>query len=149
MTDEILLSCIEENSVVLNKGNTPSLKLAKNSAWQNILKEHNDNGIETTQKQLYKRWMNIKGRTTEKIRKKNSTGGGPCLQLNTQENTVLKLIGETNPIMNKIPGACSSYVETHQKTDDTGKSDTNDFDDVSSEGDYENTFHIIFIILNY
>lgn len=136
MTDIKLIELLETYPVILNKGNTPQLKLAKRQAWNLILNNFTENKVATTtEKQLYKKWTNIRSRTMEKLRKRSATGGGSEIKLNDIDERVINLIGERNPNINRVPGACSSSALT------TMNNATFDCDNDSedNQSDVENT----------
>ena len=63
--------------------------------------------VKLTAKQLYKKWDNAKTCVLEKSRKQKSTDGGLFVPLNN-EKSVIKIIGETNSNVAKIPGMVTS-----------------------------------------
>ncbi len=110
--NDAFLRLVKEHNIINNKGNTPSLQTAKKMAWNNILQGMTDIGYSGTVDKLCKRWRNYKSRATENCRKRSYTGGGPYDQLTSQDNTVLDILGENNPKVNKIPGHISSAPHT-------------------------------------
>lgn len=109
MSESLLISSLEENRIILNKGNTPEIKLAKKRSWDKVVSVCKEKeGLEVSEKQLQKKWLNIKARVLEKLRKRNGTGGGPRIELSTSDERVLALLGEKNPKVFKVPGACTS-----------------------------------------
>ena len=89
--ERLLLDLIEKHPILLNKGNTSEIKLAKKKAWSAVVAIFKDNGVEATEKQLYKKWINIRARVMEKLRKRSGTGGGP--------ETVLSLSDGKGPVI--------------------------------------------------
>ncbi len=57
---------------------------------------------------MQKKWNNIQTRVKGKMAQRNKTGGGPAIMLNTNDDLALKIIGEENPKMAKVPGAITS-----------------------------------------
>ena len=110
-TEATLLKLIEERrGVVVSKENTKEMRQARTNAWENIkycfLIE---TGLDVTVQQLQKKWNNIQNRVKERIRDTRRTGGGPVKPLtNENDATCLRIIGESNPKMTKIPGAYSN-----------------------------------------
>lgn len=103
------LAVLEANPALNLKSNTPSGKNARKIAWSNVLAEMNKNGSHN-EKQLQKKWTNLKSRTLEKIRKRKETGGGSCSKLNLNEEKVLEILGENNPKVDMIPGAVEKHA---------------------------------------
>ncbi len=108
MEEELLLSLLEKNALILSKANTTDIKAAKKRAWTEIQKRFEEKNIAVNVDQLKKKWMNIKTRVLEKVRKRKQTGGGPTIQFTSNDEKVLDLLGEGNPKVCKVPGAWST-----------------------------------------
>ena len=108
MNDEHFLSLIEDNKVVLSKENTSEMKKAKKRAWCDIEHGLKEKDIIMSIEKLKKKWMNMKTRVLEKMRKRQATGGGPPIPLTSVDDRIINLLGKKNPKIARVPRACSS-----------------------------------------
>ena len=65
-----------------------------------------------TADKLIKRWKNLQSALKEKLNWTKDTGGGEPKPLNIIDHTVQRILGEKNPIINRIPGALFSKDST-------------------------------------
>ena len=101
-----LLEIEKRKSTISSKNNSRRARDQKNAAWTEIknallLKC----GKDFDKEQLNKKWSNLQERVKSKLRQRNLTGGGISADLNTRDDITMRIIGETNPILNMVPGA--------------------------------------------
>ena len=88
---------------------------------------------------LKKKWMNMKTRVLEKMRKRQATG--PPIPLTSVDDRIINLLGEKNPQIARVPGACSSsFLKTSNANilmDNEGD-DSEDGIDMNIKHDKEN-----------
>ena len=96
----------EKKDIIQSKQNTKEVRKQKEEAWKWIKEELLIvYGKEFTVLQLVKRWSNIQNRVKDKIRDGKGTGGGPPKTLSEADNLCVKILGNENPKIAKIPGA--------------------------------------------
>ena len=55
--------------------------------------------------QLIKNWSNLQERLKNKLMQRNQTDGGTSADLNARDEITQRILGETNPVLNMVPGA--------------------------------------------
>lgn len=85
-------------------------------------------------KQLQKRFYYLQERVKGKLKKRNSTGGGPAIMLSENENCLLNIFGEGNPKFCEVPGAISTaQLSTAEDVLDTEVSDVENSEELRDE----------------
>ena len=106
-TEIVMLKEIElHKKTILSKDNSKHSRDAKIEAWEKV----KDNvcrqcGKDFTVTQLKKKWDNARDRLKQKLRAIQLTGGGTSPDLGPRDNLTYRIVGETNPVFSKVPGA--------------------------------------------
>lgn len=101
-TEQVFLLEIEKRkSTISDKNNSKKARDRKLAAWKAIRDAlHVNCGKEFDVGQLSKKWSNLQERLKNKLRQRNQTGGGTSADLNTRDQITLRILGETNPVVN-------------------------------------------------
>lgn len=107
----LLLEIEKRKSLIYTKNNSRKARDQKFEAWNEIKSAlHIKCGKDFDKEQLQKKWSNLQERVKNKLRQRNMTGGGTSADLNTRDEITIRIIGETNPVLNMIPGAWPAPV---------------------------------------
>lgn len=98
------LALIKGHQILFDKSQTPAVKKLKHETLEAVKDTYAKTfGEEITVSQLLKKINNMKSRL--KIKTDTKSTGNRKIQLKAWESELLKLMdGDTNPVINKIPG---------------------------------------------
>lgn len=107
----LLLEIEKRKSVISGKNNSRKSRDQKFAAWDDIKSALNIKcGKDFDREQLQKKWSNLQERVKNKLRQRNMTGGGTSADLNARDDITIRIIGDTNPVLNMVPGAWPAPV---------------------------------------
>ena len=106
-TETLFLLEVEKHKRILSsKDNSKKSRDKKRTAWIEVKAALLvKSGKEFEESQLTKKWSNLQERLKNKLKQRNMTGGGTSAELNTGDEITHRILGETNPIVNMVPGA--------------------------------------------
>ena len=112
----------EKKDIIQSEENTKEVRKQKEKACKWIKEEllivH---GNEFTVLQLVKRLSNIQSRVKDKIMDAKGTGDGPPKTLSEADNLCVKILGNENPKISKVPGAIENTQHCGPLIGITGK----------------------------
>ena len=96
VTETEFLNILKEKDYVLQKGNTKEINDIKDRGWDEVsecLKANTGKHFEKVK--LKKKWSNIMVRVKENDRKRKSTGGGCNIDLTSNDQIALDIMGNS------------------------------------------------------
>ena len=105
-TELLFLNILSKHSFLLKKGHTNELRNKKQKGWITVQQTLSAaTGKHFDVENLKKKWNNIQSRVKENIRKRKQTGGGPCIELSSNDSCVIDILGESYPVFSQCPTA--------------------------------------------
>ena len=131
-----LLEIIEDHKdIILSKSGIKSDIKIKQETWSEITEEFQKiTSLALPSKTLTKKWKNAQGALKTKINHSKITGGGEAAKpLNSVDQVVQRILGENNPVLNRIPGSLftkdSTVFSTKPKLSLPSSSTASELDD--------------------
>lgn len=127
--EQVFLEILEDHkNEILSKDGTREGKLRRQKCWEDIARSFLvSTGKQLDAKTLKIKWNNIQGRVKDKTKSAKGTGGGPSVTLSSNDKLAIKILGEDNPKLCKVPGGMENTTRINSTIfENSGSSDDPD-----------------------